>query len=317
MFAGQGSQYYNMGRELFEKDATFRRWMLELDALVRAETGETVVGTLYDDARGTSDELDDISLSHPAVFCVQYALSQALIAAGVHPDHVLGASLGELAASAVAGALDVEDALRSVLRQAQAVSSTCSPGGMLAALGDPSLHREHAVLRDRTTLAAVNFDKHFVVSGSEDAIAGAQRTLKDLGVAHQALPVRFGFHSPLIEPAGPAYRDHLREYGFRRPRISFVSCLEGGPVGDLRDDHFWRVLRGQMRFPAAFETLEDAGEHDVAYVDVGPSGTMAAFAKANKREGSASSVFAIMTRFNRDRRDFERVTATLAAGCRR
>jgi acyl transferase domain-containing protein len=87
MFSGQGSPYYPMGRELFEGGATFRRWMLDLDALVRERIGQSVLSTLYDPARGKTDSFERLLLTHPAIFMIEVALAQALIARKVVPDY--------------------------------------------------------------------------------------------------------------------------------------------------------------------------------------------------------------------------------------
>src|SRR4051812_8779412 len=101
MFSGQGSQYFHMGRALFEGNATFRHWMTRLDAMVRQSSGASVVETLYSDANRRSDAFDRTLLTHPAIFMVEVSLAQCLMDAGLQPDLVLGASLGSFAAAAV------------------------------------------------------------------------------------------------------------------------------------------------------------------------------------------------------------------------
>src|SRR5260370_1040196 len=117
MFSGQGSQYFQMGRELFEKNDTFRDWMVRLDDMARRLSGRSVIGILYSDLHGKGDPFDRTLLTHPAIFMVEYSLAQSLIHAGVCPDIVLGVSLGSFAAATVAGFIGVEDALTAVMRQ--------------------------------------------------------------------------------------------------------------------------------------------------------------------------------------------------------
>ena len=109
-------------RTAFEKNVCFRDWMLRLDETARRAAGESVIETLYSDRRGKGEPFDRTLLSHPAIFMVEYSLAQSLIQAGLGPDMVLGASVGSFAAAAVAGFLDVDDALSAVIRQAMAKS---------------------------------------------------------------------------------------------------------------------------------------------------------------------------------------------------
>src|SRR5215212_6073962 len=110
LFSGQGSQYFQMGRALFETNRTFRTWMTRLDDLARQCSGRSVLDTLYSDRYAKGDPFDRTLLSHQAIFMVEYSLAQTLIEAGVWPDLVLGASLGSFAAASVAEILAVEDA---------------------------------------------------------------------------------------------------------------------------------------------------------------------------------------------------------------
>src|SRR5215470_15781398 len=200
MFSGQGSQYFQMGKELFEKNTTFRNWMLRLEDIARGGIGRSVVETLYSGELGKGDSFDQTVLTHPAIFMVEYSLAQTLIQAGLWPDMVLGVSLGSFAAAAVAGFIDVEDALTAVIRQATAFEERCEPGGMIAVLADPALFAED-FLRGHSELAAVNFSTHFVVSARRDELAEIEAALKERNIGYRRLPVSFPFHSQWIEKA--------------------------------------------------------------------------------------------------------------------
>src|SRR5579872_4118204 len=107
MFSGQGSQYFQMGRSLYDNNDTFRHWMMQLDGIARELSGNSVIEALYAPQRRIGDVFDRTALTHPAIFMVEYSLAQTLIHAGVCPDIVLGVSLGSFAAAAVAGFLGV------------------------------------------------------------------------------------------------------------------------------------------------------------------------------------------------------------------
>ena len=79
MFSGQGSQYFQMGRELFDCDGAFRKWMIRLDGIAQELSGRSVIETIYSDARGKGDIFDRTLLTHPAIFMVEISLAQSLI----------------------------------------------------------------------------------------------------------------------------------------------------------------------------------------------------------------------------------------------
>jgi acyl transferase domain-containing protein len=162
MFAGQGSQYFQMGRGLYESGGTFARWMKYLDTFVLETFGRSVLKALYGDHE-KSDPFVDTPLSHPAIFMVEVALAYELIERGIYPDMTLGVSMGSFAAAAVAGNLRVEDALTLVVRQADALVDHCSEGGMIAVLAKAHLYQQES-LRRYSVIAAYNFESHFALS---------------------------------------------------------------------------------------------------------------------------------------------------------
>jgi acyl transferase domain-containing protein len=308
MFPGQGSQYFQMGRGLFEDHDTFRRWMLRLDGIARALLRRSVVETLYAGARGKAEPFDRTLLSHPAIFMVEYSLAQSLIEAGVVPDLVVGASMGSFAAAAVADVLDVEDALAAVIRQAAAFEEACDRGGMTAVLAGPERFGE-PFLGGRAELAGVNFSSHFVVSAQAAELDAIEASLRRHEVGYQRLAVSFPFHSRWIDDAAPAFAAFMAGVPRRAPRVPLVCCGQAATLADVPEDHFWSVVRRPVRFRETIQRLEQGGAH--RYVDVGPSGTLATFAKYGLPPASPSSVHATLTPFGRDAKSFAAALTSL------
>lgn len=306
MFSGQGSQYFRMGKSLYDDDATFRDWMIRLDEIPRRLAGVSVLDTLYSDKHAKGDPFDRTLLTHPAIFMVEYSLAQALIHAGVRPDMVLGVSVGSFAAAAVAGFVAVEDALTAVIRQAIALEECCEPGGMIAVLADPASFAQE-LFGSRSELAAVNFAGHFVVSARRDDLAGIEAALSRRNIGHQRLPVSFAFHSQWIEAANAPFQAFMRSIRLARGRLSLVCCDQASILMDLADGYFWDVVRRPIRFQETISRLEQQGGR--RYVDVGAAGTLATFLKYGLPATSTSTVHSILTPFGVDRKNFAAVTA--------
>lgn len=316
MFSGQGSQYYQMGREFYLTNPTFRRSMLEADEIFRMITGESVVKQMYDDRRQKSEEFDRLLYTHPAIFMVEYSLSQVLLERGISPNYVLGASLGEYTAGALAGVLDREELIRCLVRQAQILEAYCQKGGMLAVLENQRLYEEEPVLRENSELAAVNFYSHFVISGSLEKLAEIEGYLQGNGTAFQRLPVSFAFHSSLLDPAAAPYTDFLKPMICREPKIGFLSCVTGHRMPAITGTHLWDVVRQPIRFQDAIGYLQRRGEH--VYIDLGPTGTLANFTKYNLggayfggRGQKQAGIFSILTPFNNGTENLDRLCGSL------
>jgi acyl transferase domain-containing protein len=296
MFSGQGSQYYQMGKQLFEENAVFRHWMRHLDDLAYAQSGVRVIEAIYGSRK--SETFDRTLLTHPAIFMVEYSLAQCLIDAGVRPDLTLGASLGSFAAAAVAGYIDVEEAMAALLAQAHAFEDTCERGGMIAVLADPALYEED-FLRQRGDMAGVNFRSNFAVSAALGQLDAIEADLKLRAVPHQRLAVSFAYHSRWVDNA----RDRILAHRvpLRSGTLPLVCCEQAATLARLPDDFFWRVVRAPIRFREAVAHLERQGAH--RYIDVGPSGTLATFVKYGLSQQSLSSAHPVLTPYGQDRKN--------------
>ena len=308
MFSGQGSQYFHMGRELYDCDATFREWMIRLDGIAQELSGRSVIEIIYSDARGKGDIFDRTLLTHPAIFMVEISLAQSLIHSGVRPDMVLGASLGSFAAAAVAGFISVEDALTAVMRQAIALEECCEPGGMIAVLADPTLFAED-FLSGRSELAAVNFSSHFVVSARRSELAEIEAALMKRDIGYQRLPVSIPFHSQWMEGAKARFESFMRSIRLKRGRLPLACCDQSTILSDLSDDYFWNVVRRQIRFRETIERLEKDGAR--RYIDLGPSGTLATFLKYVAPATTRSTAHAILTPYGSDRKNLAALLAAI------
>lgn len=297
MFSGQGSQYYHMGRELFVQNLVFRTWMLKLDALIREISGESVLAEIYDKQKRRSEVFSRIRYTYPAVFMVEFALARVFIERGIRPDCVLGTSMGEFAAAAIAGVMPIEEILRALLEQAK-LFETCPSGGMLAVLHDPSLYYETPLLNKNSELASINYHSHFVIAGKTEELEKIEEFLRSKEIICQLLPVSYAFHSSFIEPIGAAFKSYLNGLTYRPPHTPFVSCVFGKILEDLPTDYFWSICRRSIQFPEAISELEKRNNH--IYLDLGPSGTLANFTKQNLAKDSRSESFAIITPFNRE-----------------
>jgi len=306
MFSGQGSQYFQMGRALYDQDPVFRRWLEQLDRSVVRMTGLSVVEALYSPANGKGLPFERTALTHPAIFMVEYALARSLMESEVKPDIALGASLGSFAAAAIAGCIEVNDALTAVVRQAGAFEDTCGPGGMIAVLGDSKLFHE-SFLRDHSELVAVNLPNHFVISAGRAEFAGIEAGLKSRGVTYQALPVTFAYHSRWIDGARLAFDAAMRPLRVHTAAMPIMCCAQARLLSDLPDGHFWNVARHPIRFREAIAALEQ--EFVCRYIDVGPAGTLATFLKYGMPAGSASRVQSILSPYGRE---LENLAAVIA-----
>ncbi|MCY7259599.1 ACP S-malonyltransferase [Pseudomonas protegens] len=313
MFPGQGCQFYQMGRELYQNNAVFQRWMNELDTLIRAELGQSVIAGIYHDNNPRSQVFNDIRLSHPAIFMIEYALGKTLIEHGITPDYLLGASLGELAAAALAGVMTLPEAIRLVVRQGQLFHQHQAPSGegaMLAILAPQALYQQMPVLHEHCDIAAYNAPSLIVVAGPSSRVAEAERQLNAQDIVFQRLPVNQAFHSRHIDVLKPPVEALFSQIRLQPAQIPVISCLNTQTLQVLDRDHYWQSIRQPIRFSQTLQRIEaEAAERgqSMIYLDLGPSGTLANLIKQNIRDRALPTIHAVLSPFGRDLEKFDEV----------
>lgn len=290
-----------MGKEIYETNPTFHQEMNRLNQIAYRLTGVSFLDVLYDQSKKKMDAFSKLSLTHPCIFMVEYSMAKTLIDYyGIKPDYVLGSSMGEFAAGAIANVLEVEELFMLLIKQAQIFEQYCSKGSMLAVLEDPRMYYRESDFYKKSEIAAINFQKHFVVSGLQQNLFECAEYLKKNDIIHQFLQVEYPFHSSYIDHVQPIYQSLLNTIRFHAPTIPIVSCMRGTVVHKLSNEYFWEIARKPILFFDTIKELESIQDH--IYIDLGPGGTLANFIKHGfiNHNDSGSVTFSIMTPFNQD-----------------
>jgi len=230
MYSGQGSHYYQMGQELYQKNSVFREAMDQCNAILEPFPGKSLIDVIYDESL-KHETFDNILYTNPAIFCIGYSLTQVLDDMGIRPKMVLGYSLGEYTAAVVAGVMSLDDGLKLVAHQAKQLHEKCRHGGMLVILDQVEDFDKDAPLFENCTLAGVNYEDNYVISGSVERLKDVSARLKNNGIFSQLLPVNHAFHSALIDPVKNSLDAFADGINFMPPKIPIYSCAKGRQAG--------------------------------------------------------------------------------------
>ncbi|MCZ8522704.1 ACP S-malonyltransferase [Paenibacillus caseinilyticus] len=302
MYSGQGSQYYGMGRPLFEKEPVFGEWLHRLDQAASAMLGSSVLDVVYD--RNHSGSFTRTLYTHPAIYMIEIALTKLVESRGIVPDYVLGESLGEFAAAAAAGFIGWEDGMEMVIEQAKLLESGCAGGGMLAVLHETGSSAEIPSSLGQLELAARLSEGHYVLSGLEEDVRSMAGYLRRSHVVHDRLPVSHAFHSRYIDDAAQAYQRYLSGKSFQTGRVPIVSGLDGSLLQELPGAYFWNVIRQPIALRDSLATVESLGP--AFLIDLGPSGGMAGMVKRRPHSNSVLEAMSILTRFGQETAGWDR-----------
>ena len=126
LFSGQGTQYPGMATALYDSSAVFRDAFDEVDAAMAPHLGARIREVMNDEGVNRTE------FAQPAIFALQYAQAQALLRLGAEPAWLLGHSIGEYAAAAIAEVFSLDDACRLVVARGRLMQQLPAGGGMLA-----------------------------------------------------------------------------------------------------------------------------------------------------------------------------------------
>jgi acyl transferase domain-containing protein len=275
LFAGQGAQRLGMGTALAARHPVFRQTFETVAAHFDGPLTEVVDG---EDAA----VLDRTEWAQPALFSFEVALARLAESYGLLPDHLLGHSIGEVAAAHVAGVFSLADACRLVHARGQLMQALPSGGAMVAI--EATEAEVSPLLGERADLAAINTPHSLVVSGDEDAVVGIAEVFAERGRRTRRLPVSHAFHSHRMEPMLDAFKEALASITYHSPRIPLISCTTGRPVSEeVRSPAYWADhVRRTVRFADGLATLRADGA--TRFVELGPDAILSAFVDSDAQD---------------------------------
>jgi acyl transferase domain-containing protein len=164
VFSGQGSQRFDMGRELMRHESRFRQTLEECDEIFRPHAGWSLLEELGKEE--SQSRLDQTEVSQPAIFAIQIALAALWRSWGIQPFAVVGHSVGEVAAAYVANILSLQDAVRIIFHRGRLMQQATGQGKMLAAgLSREEADRVRASYKESLSIAAFNSPTSLLFSG--------------------------------------------------------------------------------------------------------------------------------------------------------
>ncbi|WP_218080753.1 type I polyketide synthase [Anthocerotibacter panamensis] len=281
LFAGQGSQYLEMGRELALNFPELRQVYTRMDSLMTQDGLRPISEVVFPpqaftpaDQTSQREALQRTEYAQPAIGVFSLGLYTLLRRAGFTPDFVAGHSFGEMTALWAAGVLSEEDYLFLVKARGRAMATPggTDAGAMLAVQGNGRGVSED-LIRDfpQLTVANVNSSEQVVLAGPSPAIAEARQALQSQGYSAVLLPVAAAFHTPLVSYSQKPFVQALAEVTIRPAQVPVYSNASGESypedapgIQSVLEQH----LLQPVRFKQELERMYAAGGR--CFVEFGP-----------------------------------------------
>ncbi|MFB2684334.1 SDR family NAD(P)-dependent oxidoreductase [Shewanella mangrovisoli] len=289
LFAGQGSQYLNMGLEIANNFPELRRHIHASDK-VFSDRGEVSLSSVlypipaFDDESRKAQEsaLTNTLYAQSAIGALSMAQYALFTQAGFAPDMLAGHSFGELSALCAAGVISVDDYIKLAFERGQAMAqspqdadSSRDTGVMYAVIlkqkQDIEAVNDCLVQFDDVKIANYNSPTQLVIAGATTATQQAAKAIGELGFKAIALPVSGAFHTPLVAHAQKPFSEAIDKAQFNTPKIALYANgtgqlhpTEANAIKTAFKDHMLQ----SVHFSEQLEAMYAAGAR--VFVEFGP-----------------------------------------------
>ncbi|MBN1131125.1 MAG: amino acid adenylation domain-containing protein, partial [Chitinispirillaceae bacterium] len=286
LFPGQGSQYVQMGRQLYQTEPLFARTFDRCCDILRPHLERDLRNVIHpagSDEQSAYEALKDTFFTQPALFTIEYSLALLWMSWGIKPAMMVGHSIGEFVCACLAGVFTLEDALRLVATRGRLMKGL-PRGSML------SVRAAAGVIEPRlpasVQLAAANGPSLCVVSGPDDAVAAFQAVLESEGIVCRHLHTSHAFHSSMMDPIVPLFTAEVAKTALHPPLLPFISSVTGKPITETEatSPAYWgRHLRMPVRFSDAAMLLLE--KNNRIFLEAGPRTVLMTLARQHAAAG--------------------------------
>ena len=289
LFPGQGAQYINMGKSLYENINECKEIFDKGEEILEMPIKDII----FD---GSEETLKSTKYNQPAILLTSLACQKALELEGIEADYVAGLSLGEYSGLVYSGVVSFEDGVKLVKSRATIMDEGIEEGvGSMAAVMKLNKEKVDTLLEEASKFGVVeaanyNCPGQVVITGEVDAIRESVSIAKDLGGLCIPLKVSGPFHSSLYEEASFKYYESIKDVEINEPKKVIYSNVLGKPYSkqdDIRD-----LLRKQIMSPVLFE---DSINHMLdqgidTFIELGPGKTLSGFVKKIDKKANVYNI---------------------------
>jgi acyl transferase domain-containing protein/acyl carrier protein/SAM-dependent methyltransferase len=288
MFSGQGSQYVNMAKQLYENIPSFKD---------DVDKGFKIAGKQLDVRKvwlgdEDADLINHTAYTQPLLFIFEYALCRFIMKLGIKPDTMIGHSLGEYTAACIAGVFSFEDALKLVITRGRLMQSLPPGNMMVISITEEALL---PLLPGSIAIAGINSNRSCVVSGKPGDVKQFKIDMEAAGYECRILRISHASHSPMMEPVLDEFREAFDGVKMEEPTIPLVSNRTGrfASSKEIKTAEYWTAhLRNAVRFYDGIKEL--SAFSNCIFIELGPGNTLSTLANQALAERNDCSVVNLM-----------------------
>ena len=267
VYSGQGSQWAGMGRQLLADEPAFADALAEIEPVFVAQVGFS----LREIIEGGLPVSGDAQVQ-PVLMGLQLALTELWRSYGVHPDAVIGHSMGEVTAAVVAGALSLADGLKVIAARSSIMSRLAGQGAVALLNLDEDAVRALIAGQSSVEVAGHLSPRQTVVAGLPDQVDAVIAAATADNVFARRVNMVVASHTALMDPVLGDLRSALADLEPSIPTLPFLSTVTAPTTTATFDADYWVAnVRQPVQFSRAVAAA--AGEHGT-FIEISPHSTL-------------------------------------------
>lgn len=286
LFTGQGSQYPQMGKDLYLSQPEFKSSFDECAKLFQKSLNIDIIDLVFG-ASSHAASLQETIHTQPVLFAIEYAMAKTWLQFGVKPNIVLGHSIGEIVAACIAGVFELKDAVKLVSARAKYIHDLPVKGGMLSVSLEEDAVKNLIQPYKNLSIAAINALSSVVVSGDLNEINALEIHCNNEKIRNKKLQVSQAFHSSLLKDMIRPFRKELESINFYAPKIKFVSNITGKLVSqdEITNPDYWcKHILSPVRF---YDSLKEIEKQNCNFLlEIGGQGILTELSKKSIAAGN-------------------------------
>jgi amino acid adenylation domain-containing protein len=283
MFPGQGAQYINMAKALYDNEPIFKAVIDKCIGIANQHLEVDLNEVMYPSQNPSQFDINQTQWSQVCLFIIEYSMSEYLTYLGVKADAYIGHSIGEYVAATLSGVFSLEDAIKIVISRGQLMQSMES--GSMLAVHSTEIDIQEIVKEYHCEIAVINSLENIVISGSHDKIQSLKTALENQGIISIKLNVSHAYHSVMMEGILDKFEKVFSDVKLNTPKKKFISNLTGEfATAEVTSARYWcNQLRNTVQFAEGINTLSKQFNHQVSFIEVGPGKGLGSFVNTYKK----------------------------------
>lgn len=279
LFAGQGSQYIGMGKELFDNFSVSKNTFEEASESLHMDLTKLIF-------EGKKEELDLTENTQPAIVTMSVAALRALTEYGIIPDVTAGLSLGEYSALTASGVFSLSQVVPLVQKRGRFMQEAVPEGiGKMNAILGLSEDKVREACEEAKSFGIVepanfNCPGQIVIGGEIKAVDEAARLAKEKGAMKTLdLSVSAPFHTSMLKPAAERLKSELEPLDLGEINIPVMSNVNADYIKSSAEikDLLYRQVMNSVLWEQIIRKMITNGIRN--FIEIGPGRTLSGFVK--------------------------------------